>query len=65
MAALGGQVAGVQITQTDGTPGAGFDIKIRGVGTLNGDATPFTLLTVSKLTTLTTWQTLILNLFKF
>ena len=40
MAALGGQVAGVQITQTDGTPGAGFDIKIRGVGTLNGDATP-------------------------
>ena len=40
MEALGGQVAGVQITQTDGTPGAGFDIKIRGVGTLNGDASP-------------------------
>ena len=32
MEALGGQVAGVQITQTDGTPGA--------VGTLNGDASP-------------------------
>lgn len=40
MAALSGQVAGVQITQTDGTPGASFDIKIRGVGTLNGDASP-------------------------
>ena len=40
MEALGGQVAGVQITQTDGTPGSGFDIKIRGVGTLNGNASP-------------------------
>ncbi len=38
--ALGGQVAGVQITQQDGTPGAGFDIKIRGVGTVTGDASP-------------------------
>lgn len=28
--ALGGQVAGVQITQADGTPGAGFSINIRG-----------------------------------
>ena len=27
MEALGGQIAGVQITATDGTPGAGFDIK--------------------------------------
>lgn len=40
MEALGGQVAGVQITQTDGTPGAGFDIKVRGVGTVTGDAAP-------------------------
>ena len=32
--ALGGQIAGVQITSTDGTPGAGFNISIRGVGTL-------------------------------
>lgn len=40
MEALGGQVAGVQITQTDGTPGAGFDIKIRGIGTMTGDASP-------------------------
>ena len=38
--ALGGQIAGVQITQSDGTPGSGFDIKIRGVGTVNGDASP-------------------------
>ncbi|RNC66406.1 TonB-dependent receptor [Proteiniphilum sp. X52] len=38
--ALGGQIAGVQVTQSDGTPGSGFDIKIRGVGTLNGDASP-------------------------
>ena len=38
--ALGGQIAGVQITQTDGTPGAGVNINIRGVGTLNGDNSP-------------------------
>lgn len=40
MEALGGQVAGVQITQMDGTPGAGFDIKVRGIGTMTGDAAP-------------------------
>ncbi len=40
MEALGGQIAGVQITQADGTPGAGFDIKVRGIGTLTGDAGP-------------------------
>ena len=38
--ALGGQVAGVSVTAADGTPGAGYDIKIRGVGTANGDASP-------------------------
>ena len=38
--ALGGQVAGVQITSTDGTPGAGFSINIRGVGTLTGVSSP-------------------------
>lgn len=37
---LGGQIAGVQITQSDGTPGSSFDIKIRGVGTVNGDSAP-------------------------
>ncbi len=40
MEALGGQVAGVQIMAQDGTPGAGFDVKIRGVGTVTGDASP-------------------------
>ena len=40
LAALGGQVAGVNIISADGTPGAGFDIKIRGVGTVNGDSSP-------------------------
>lgn len=38
--ALGGQIAGVSITSADGTPGAGYDIKVRGVGTVNGDASP-------------------------
>lgn len=38
--ALSGQIAGVSIVSTDGTPGAGFDIKIRGVGSINGDASP-------------------------
>jgi TonB-linked SusC/RagA family outer membrane protein len=38
--ALGGQISGVQITQTDGAPGSGFDIKVRGVGTVTGDASP-------------------------
>uniref|UniRef100_A0AB33JGH2 TonB-dependent receptor n=1 Tax=Prevotella sp. GTC17259 TaxID=3236795 RepID=A0AB33JGH2_9BACT len=38
--ALGGQMAGVQVTASDGTPGSGFDIRIRGVGTVNGDSSP-------------------------
>lgn len=38
--ALGGQVAGVQITQIDGAPGSGFDIKIRGIGSINSDTGP-------------------------
>ncbi len=38
--ALGGQVAGVNVTASDGTPGAGYDIKIRGVGSVNGDTSP-------------------------
>ncbi len=40
MEALGGQIAGVNITAADGTPGGGFDVKIRGVGTLNGESAP-------------------------
>lgn len=38
--ALGGQIAGVNITAADGTPGGDFDIKIRGVGTVNGNSSP-------------------------
>ena len=38
--ALGGQIAGVSVTTDDGTPGAGHNIIIRGVGTVNGDASP-------------------------
>jgi TonB-linked SusC/RagA family outer membrane protein len=40
MEALGGQISGVLITQTDGTPGSGFDVKIRGIGTVTGDSSP-------------------------
>ena len=40
MEALGGQIAGVNIVSTDGTPGGSFDIKIRGIGTVNGDSSP-------------------------
>lgn len=40
LGALGGQVAGVQITQYDGEPGSGFNVNIRGIGTLTGDASP-------------------------
>lgn len=38
--ALAGQVAGVQVIQSDGAPGSGFSINIRGVGTLTGDNSP-------------------------
>lgn len=38
--ALGGQVAGVNITTTDGAPGSSFSIVVRGVSTLNGDSAP-------------------------
>ncbi len=38
--ALGGQVAGVNITTADGTPGSGFNIIVRGVSTVNGDSSP-------------------------
>ncbi len=40
LGALGGQVAGVQITNFDGEPGSGFNVNIRGIGTLTGDASP-------------------------
>ncbi len=40
VAALSGQIAGVQISAADGTPGGGFDIRVRGVGSITGDASP-------------------------
>ena len=40
--ALQGQVAGVNITSQSGSPGAGLDIRIRGVST-NGDSKPLIL----------------------
>jgi TonB-linked SusC/RagA family outer membrane protein len=38
--ALVGRMAGVQITQPNGTPGAGFHIKVRGVGTITAGGEP-------------------------
>ena len=38
--ALVGRLAGVQISQANGTPGAGFDVKIRGVGTVTAGSSP-------------------------
>ncbi|MFY7666626.1 SusC/RagA family TonB-linked outer membrane protein [Flavobacterium sp.] len=41
--ALQGTVAGVTVTQQSGAPGAGLDIRIRGVGT-NGNAAPLAII---------------------
>jgi TonB-linked SusC/RagA family outer membrane protein len=38
--ALVGRMAGVQITQPNGTPGAGFGVKVRGVGTITAGSSP-------------------------
>ena len=38
LATMQGRMAGVHITQTTGTPGGGFDIKIRGQNSLRSDA---------------------------
>ena len=38
--ALQGAAAGVMVTQQDGSPDANAAIRIRGVGTINGDASP-------------------------
>lgn len=40
--ALQGKVAGVQITQMDGTPGGGVSVKIRGIGTI-GNSDPLVI----------------------
>lgn len=41
--ALQGTVSGVNVTTTSGSPGAGLDIRIRGIAT-NGDASPLTII---------------------
>lgn len=38
--ALQGAAAGVMVTQQDGAPDGNSAIRIRGVGTINGDASP-------------------------
>lgn len=38
--ALAGEVAGVQVINTSGQPGSNASIRIRGVGSINGDASP-------------------------
>ena len=38
--ALVGRMAGVQVTQPNGTPGAGMNIKVRGVGTITAGSDP-------------------------
>lgn len=38
--ALVGRMAGVQITQPNGTPGTGFSVKVRGVGTVTAGGDP-------------------------
>ena len=38
--ALEGQVAGVQITSSNGTPGASADIRIRGLGSISSSSSP-------------------------
>ena len=40
LGALGGMVAGVDVTSSDGTPGSGYNVKVRGVGTVTGDTSP-------------------------
>lgn len=62
--ALGGQIAGVQITSTDGTPGAGFNINIRGVGSLTGDSSPLYIVDGFQVDVLIIYQILILNLLR-
>lgn len=38
--AMAGMVSGVNITTVDGAPGAELRVNIRGIGTVNGDASP-------------------------
>lgn len=38
--AMAGKMAGVNVTNTSGEPGAGINIQIRGIGSINTDCTP-------------------------
>lgn len=38
--ALAGNVSGVQVLQTNGQPGSAPEVRIRGIGSINGSATP-------------------------
>ena len=38
--ALQGAAAGVMVTSQDGAPGSNSAVRIRGIGTINGDAQP-------------------------
>ena len=42
--AMQGRMAGVQVQQTSGQPGAGISIRIRGVSSIAGDMNPYMLL---------------------
>ena len=40
VSSLQGQLAGVEVRTTDGTPGAAIQIRVRGAASINADATP-------------------------
>ncbi|WNJ20643.1 TonB-dependent receptor [Pontibacter sp. G13] len=42
--ALQGRLAGVKVTTTDGEPGGGFSVNVRGIGTINGNSEPLYVL---------------------
>ena len=39
-ALLQGRASGVQVTQTSGTPGGGFEVNVRGIGSINAESQP-------------------------
>ena len=54
----------MQITSTDGTPGAGFNINIRGVGSLTGDSSPLYIVDGFQVDDIDYISILILNLLR-
>ena len=45
--AMAGKMAGVNITNTSGEPGAGISIQIRGTGSINSDSEPLYVIDLS------------------